>query len=179
VLQWFRIWFHSILPNSETSLCSHLHLIMHQLTMCTRSLFYFPLAAPATVHACCRHNRHDISSPAISHSSFVPPHTTPLCAIRSHVAHSLLTTHSLSIISFQHAPLGSFRQSRRRTRSHRGARHSARLSPLCLRRIRRVWKIGSFCVASTNPDSILFGYDSGYISGVLAMNQFKQQFGSK
>lgn len=28
-------------------------------------------------------------------------------------------------------------------------------------------------------DSILFGYDSGYISGVLAMNAFKQQFGSK
>lgn len=26
---------------------------------------------------------------------------------------------------------------------------------------------------------ILFGYDSGYISGVLGMNFFKQEFGSK
>jgi hypothetical protein len=26
---------------------------------------------------------------------------------------------------------------------------------------------------------ILFGYDSGYISGVMAMNYFKQEFGSK
>lgn len=26
---------------------------------------------------------------------------------------------------------------------------------------------------------ILFGYDSGYISGVLAMNYFKQEFGSE
>jgi hypothetical protein len=26
---------------------------------------------------------------------------------------------------------------------------------------------------------ILFGYDSGYISGVLAMNFFKQEFGRK
>jgi hypothetical protein len=34
-------------------------------------------------------------------------------------------------------------------------------------------------VATTNLSSILFGYDSGYISGVLAMNAFKQQFGGE
>jgi hypothetical protein len=40
-----------------------------------------------------------------------------------------------------------------------------------------LYAIGS--PSEINFCSILFGYDSGYISGVLAMNAFKQQFGSK
>jgi tape measure domain-containing protein len=39
--------------------------------------------------------------------------------------------------------------------------------------------IAAYGAASADLDSILFGYDSGYISGVLAMDAFKQQFGGE
>jgi hypothetical protein len=172
--------YHAFLPNSEAPLCSYFHLSaqqthdVHESTLpsgCLRlqppctpaagTLYFppFPTRIPSSLH----HIRLD-STFRIS------------CA---HVLHPLLTLHSLPTTSFHHAQLGFFYQSRRRTRPRRGPSHPAWLSSLHLRRFWRACfstQVVSQHALTTN--SILFGYDSGYISGVLAMNTFKQQFGS-